>query len=117
MNKYLGEVPIKLGEKTYKIVYDWRAISEFQSKFGNNADVNTFSIDQIAETLVIGLSKHHPDITLDDIMAASPPIGYVSDCIVEAFVYAQHGVEEGKKMIDEAKNIVKESKKKPKKTT
>ena len=114
-NKYTGEVDIKIKDKVYKIVYDWRAISEYQTKFGKDADLNNFTLEQIAETLLIGLQKHHKEeITLDDIFEASPPMSYVSDCIVEAFIYAQHGPEEGSKIIDDAKNLVDDVKKKMK---
>jgi hypothetical protein len=113
MNKYTGEVDVKLGNKSYKLIYDWRAISEFQSRFGKDANLNDFSIDQIAETLLIGLKKYHEsDVTLEDIFDASPAMGYVSDCIIEAFVYSQHGPEKGAEIIKDAKKLDEDIKKK-----
>ena len=117
MNKYTGEVDFKLGDKTYTLVFDWRAIAEYQSRFGKDANIEDFSLEQIAETLLIGLKKHHPDISIDDIMDQSPPLGYVSDCIIEAFVYAHHGVEEGRRIIDEAKNVAEQLQEEVKKKT
>lgn len=108
MNKYTGEVDVKLGDKKYTLVFDWRAIAEFQSTFGKEADVTKFGLSEIADTLLIGFKKHHPDLTIDDIMDASPAIGYVSDCIVEGFIYAQHGAEEGAKIVESARETMTE---------
>ena len=114
MNKYTGEVDVKLGDKTYKLVFNWKAIAEYQSEFGIDAQIESFTINQIARVLQIGLSTKHPEVTIDDIMDASPPMGYITDCIIEAFIYAQHGAENGGKIVEEARRIVEETEKKTK---
>lgn len=102
MNKYTGEVDIKIGDKSAKLVYDWKAIAAFQSKFGKNSNINDFDINQICDTLLIGLQKHNPEITKDDIFDSSPAMTYITDCIVEAFIYAQYGAEKGGEIVTEA---------------
>lgn len=116
-NKYTGEVDIKIGNKNCKLVYDYRAIASYQTKFGKDANVNNFNIEEIVDTLLIGLAKNNPEITKDDIFDSSPAMAYVTDCIVEAFLYAQYGVDEARKIIDEATKAAEDVKKKLKKTT
>ena len=111
-NKYTGEVDFKLGEKALKVVFDLRAVAKFQSTFGNDADVDQFSLEQLIKTLIIGLEKHHSDITEEEIYEANPPIENISDAIVAGFIYAKKGPEEGQKIIDEALKAADELKKK-----
>jgi hypothetical protein len=117
VNKYTGEVKLSLGDRYYVLVYDWLAISEFQTRFGVDANVSKFNISEMAETLLIGLKRHHPDVTIDDLREASPPISYVSDKIVEAFIYAQHGKEKGIEILEEASRAADEIEEEVKKKT
>lgn len=117
-NKYTGVVDVQIGDKKAKLVYDWAAIAEFQSTFGKEADINSFDIDQIATTLLIGLKRHNPEITKDDIFETSPAVAYISDCIAESFLYAQLGPEKAKALVEEArkqeKDVLAQVKKKTK---
>ena len=113
-NPYTGQVDLRIGETDAKLEFDWRAISAFQSKFGKDKGVDDLSLLEVAETIKIGLEKHNPDISLDDIMDESIPLAVATDKILEAFIYAQHGPDRGKEIIselvEEAQEIEKKSK-------
>lgn len=96
MNKYTGEVDIKLGEKTCTLIYDWRAIAQIQSTLGKDfitdlqKNVNPGSI---AEVLVIGLKKKNPEVTVDQILDASPPLLHTIEIVATAIGFAYFGAE------------------------
>lgn len=116
-NKHTGIVTISLGGTTAKLVYDYAAIAEFQNEFGQKADINDFKIDQIVDTLLIGLKRHNPEITKEQVYAASPPMAEISDWIIMAFIYSQHGPEKGGLVIDETRKVVDDLEKKTKAVT
>ena len=111
-NKHTGIVTISIGGKSAKLVYDYEAIAAFQAEFGKKADINDFGLTQLVDTLLIGLKRHNPDITKEEIFKASPPVAQMSDWLVKAFLYAQHGPEEGGKIIDEAEALGRDLQKK-----
>lgn len=95
-NKYTGEVEIQLGGKTLKLVYDFRALSKITSKHGKDAlqtILQGLDVDLIASVLHIGLVKHQPLITIEEIMEASPPVVPMIKAIDEAMTYALYGAE------------------------
>lgn len=116
MNKYTGEAIINIAGKDCKVVYNYQAISKFQSKYGKNADINDFNLDDLVTTLLIGFEEHSSDVTKDDILKSSPPMVKLSDVIVEAFLYAQYGVEDAIEIMNRADKAVKDVKKKTLKT-
>lgn len=105
MNKYTGEVHLKIGEKDCVLVYDWGAIAAYQSKFGKDARITDFGIDELCDALLIGLKKHNPEITKEFIMDNSTPLGQVVDAIIEAFVYAHNGVEKGIEILEASTKV------------
>ena len=105
-NKYTGEVSIKIGAKEYTLVYDYRAISAFHTKFGINVEIDKMSIDQLVDVIVIGLKKKHFEHSESDlremIFEASPPTAVMADAVTKAFLYAQHGSEVANEIIEAA---------------
>ena len=95
-NKYTGEVSLETRNKTLTVAYDWSAIAALRSEYTdeeidsvfNNPDIKT-----IAKVLLIGLKKHHPDMTIDAVYESSPPFVPTINAIKEAFTYAYFGNE------------------------
>lgn len=96
MNKYTGTVDFKLGSKSAKLVYDWRAISELKSKYGKDIFTGLYLADPniVADMLAVGLKGS--GITLDEILDFSPPIIPTVNAIDLALTYSYYGPE-GKK--------------------
>ena len=109
MNKYTGEVEILLADKPYKLVYDWRALAEVQTKHGGNILKELFngiSPATIADILVIGMKKHHPEMTVDTLMDISPPFIPMVQALDKALAYSYFGAEDtveasGEKQVSE----------------
>jgi hypothetical protein len=107
MTKYNGEVKVKLGGKDYTIVYNWAALADIQEKHGFNLLLNLANakIDAVADVLLVGLKKHHPDVTKEFLLEASPPLIPLLTALNEAVTYCFYGAdgapkeagEEGKK--------------------
>lgn len=72
-NAIRGEAPLHLGGSVYTLCYDWNALAVIAHKVGQ--DVNLFDPETLAVVLSLGLSKHHPGVTPDVILDASPPLG------------------------------------------
>lgn len=89
MNPYRGEFEIEWlnGEKR-TIVYDWHAIATLRKKFGEDANVivekMNSDFDVMADVVMIGLRKYHPEITAKDVMDASPPIIPTVQAVVDS---------------------------------
>ncbi len=76
-NAHIGDVEVDIGGKKYRLRYDWKAISEVQAQFGTGNISSLFSQaspDFVAGMLLIGLRRHHPDLTKEQLFEASPPI-------------------------------------------
>lgn len=95
MNKYTGEVGIKLDGKEYTVIYDLRALAAIQSKYGNDTiatlRAETITAMEMADILSIGLKRHHPEMTADVILDLSPPLIVMSDAVNLAIAYAWFG--------------------------
>lgn len=97
MNKYTGEVEIQIGAKKAILVYDWRAIAELQTKLGADAITDMFKQvkpSTIAEILLIGFKKKSPDVTLEDILDASPCLIPTVKLIEKAITFSYFGADE-----------------------
>ncbi len=93
MNKYLATVDFVLGDKTYRLNYNYEAIAEVLSKFGKEV-LNTLyelSPNELAEILAIGLKADN--VSAKQIMEHSPPIFATCKLIDEALGYAYFGPE------------------------
>jgi hypothetical protein len=97
MNKYTGEVEIQLGAKKGILVFDWRAIAELQTKLGADAITDMFKQvkpSTIAEILLIGFKKKSPEVTMEEILDASPCLIPTVQAIEKAISFAYFGAEE-----------------------
>lgn len=102
-NAYTGEERLALGKKNVTIVFDWRAISELKTRHTGNI-IKTMVDDPdpatIASILQVGLMKHQPEITVDEIIDASPAIYPTLAALDAALAHAYfgpRGAEESKK--------------------
>ena len=114
MNKYTGEVEIILAGKPHTLVYDWRALAEVQTKHGGNIVKELFngiSPAVVADILVIGLRKKHPEITVETLMDISPPFIPMVQALDRAIAYSYFGVDEVAEATD-AKQVSGDDKKK-----
>lgn len=96
LNKYTGEVRLPINGKSYTLVYDWRAMSKLYSDYGRDA-MSHFEQNPdpaiLANILAIGMNKHHPEVTADFILDASPPMVAAADAVHMALLYCMHGPE------------------------
>lgn len=97
-NKYMGEAPLVLDGKTHSVVFDYAAIAEAQEKLGTEALVKigvlgSLAVREMCELAAIGLKKHHPNVTADDLMRLSPPIAHMRKACDDALTYAFFGAE------------------------
>lgn len=122
-NKYTGEVPLKIGEHNGVLVYDWAAVSFVKTnltpeELDNLAQV---SPEKLALVAAAGFKKKSPEITVDVIMEASPSIMEVATAIDRALLFAFHGPENARQILEPIdkmnEDLAKgEEKKTPKKT-
>jgi hypothetical protein len=121
-NKYTGEVPLKIGDQDGILVFDWAALAAVKSQISQAEMDNLAQLapDKLAIMAACGFKKKSPHLTLEVIMAASPPIMEVATAIDRALLFAYHGPEAARQIlepIDKAvddfeKSTAKESKKK-----
>lgn len=102
-NSYTGEVAVNIGGKPYKLLFDWAAIAKLHTKFGaENMEglVRQSNISDLAEIVAIGLERHHPEMSADDVMKASPAILEVQASLDWALSVAYLGAEVAEKVKD-----------------
>lgn len=95
MNPYRGEVQLTVDGESYALVFDWDAVAQLRATYGAQFDARLFEacysgdVSTMSRMLEIALRKRHPDITVEQIMAASPVINDVAlaltSCITLAF--------------------------------
>lgn len=101
-NKYTGEVTLDLAGVSCTLVYDWRALADIQSKYGEDAfdtlfeDING-DFEKLADILAAGLRRHHPEMTAAAVMEASPALLPVREAVHLAILAAFLGPEKPKK--------------------
>jgi hypothetical protein len=99
-NGYTGDVQIPIGGKHYTLRFDYAAISELRSSHDEGVIKSLFADpdpNQVAEIIVIGLKRHHPEIKIEEILDHSPPLYPSINKIDLALTYAYFGPEEFKK--------------------
>lgn len=97
MNKYTGEVPVKVGDKVCTLFFSWRALAEVQSKHGTDILKELshgMSFDIIADVLAIGFKKHNPEMTKEAIMDASPAFVPMVQAVDKALAFAYFGADD-----------------------
>ncbi|QQP94056.1 hypothetical protein IGS68_35180 (plasmid) [Skermanella sp. TT6] len=83
--------PIVLGDRTFLLDFDWPALSQIYRDYGPTRDL--FDPEVLGGIVLIGLKRHHPDVTADTLTAASPPIVQVVAAVDRALRYAYDGVD------------------------
>lgn len=83
--------PLVLSDQTFLLDFDWPALAEIYKRFGATADL--FNPEILGEVVVLGLRRHHPDITLAVVHAGSPPVVEVIRTVDRALKWAYSGVD------------------------
>ena len=101
-NKYTGEVPFKVGEKDGTLVYDYNALAVVKSQITQAELDNLAQLapDKLAIMAAAGFQKKSPDITAEYIMDKSPPIMALATAIDRALLFAYHGPENARKILE-----------------
>lgn len=112
-NKYTGEVPLKVGDKDGILVYDWAALAVIksnttQAEIGNLAQMHP---EKLALVMAAGFKKKNPDITVEYIMANSPPIMDAAQAVDRALLFAYHGPEEARKILEPLDKAIEQAEK------
>lgn len=81
VNRDRGEVALVMGGETYVLHYDWRAVGLIRERFGAKefeaklaALGDGVDVAGLAEVVVIGLARNHPDMTAEMVLDLSPPM-------------------------------------------
>ena len=92
-NTYEGQVPIRLGSREIKLQIDYRAVGALISHLGDtdwaaetSKAFNDYDMERVARIIEIAAKRHHPEITVDQILDASPPF-QVAYKAVEACIF------------------------------
>lgn len=95
MNQYTAQVPIEILGAEYKLELDWRAIGRIKTELGDRAlaNIHSHSPEDITTILLIGLAKHHPEVTRDMVLNSSPPWLPTLNKIQLALAYFYWGAE------------------------
>ena len=62
---------IQIDGQTYKVEFSWPTFAEARTKYGEDPDMMNPAV--LSEYTALALKRHHPMITADQIMTASPP--------------------------------------------
>lgn len=101
-NKYTGEVPFKVGEIDGVLVYDYNALAIVKSQISQEELDNLAQLapDKLAIMAAAGFLKKTPAITADIIMEASPPLMALATAVDRALLFAYHGPEQARKILE-----------------
>lgn len=93
MSEHTGEYSLEMGGKKYTLKFGWKAISELTSTYGEDAleNLTLGNVDVLANVLVIGLKKHHPEITIEKIFDEDPPVLFAAEAVQKALMHAFYG--------------------------
>ena len=95
-NKFNGEIEIEINGEICTICFDWEAIGKLNTLFTPS------QLDEITEgrggnhlldLLLIGLGKHHPDITKADIEKSLPPFIPTMEAVGRSMNWGYFGVD------------------------
>ncbi len=97
-NSYRGDVALEIGGKQYVLKYDWTAVVQLKTEFGNEFDLETsramteMDLPVLAKILAIGLECYQlGKFTDQDIIKLSPPIVPIIGAIEKAISRAYYG--------------------------
>lgn len=74
-----GIPEIEIDGQKYKVEFNWPSFAEARSKLGEDPDMMNPAI--LSEYAAIALKRHHPMVTADQLMTASPPMIPVAQAI------------------------------------
>lgn len=97
-NKHKGEVGIVIGGKEKILVFDYEAMEKTQGEFTPEkmlklGIVGAFAVEELTRLAAIGFQKHNPEMTVEAIKAASPPLVKLQAAIDRAMTLTFFGVE------------------------
>lgn len=107
MGKHTGDVPVVIDGKNFKLKIDYTALSALE-EFCTRKDLESLGdlpIVKIAKILTIALARHHPEITEEFIMAASPPLAEMARAIDHALLYSRYGPQTAEEIIAKMKEL------------
>jgi len=100
MNKYRGEVPVRLEGRKAVLQFDYDALARLKAAYGEQGHVRLMSatagldLEVLTEGLVIGLERHQPgEYDAARIKAISPPVEAMQTAVYEALSAAWYGEE------------------------
>lgn len=67
-----GIPEIQIDGQTYKVEFNWPSFAEARKTLGEDPDM--MNPEVLSQYLALALKRHHPMITSDQIMTASPPM-------------------------------------------
>lgn len=112
-NKYTGEVPFTVGKYNGTLVYDYAALAIIRSQITQDEldNLAQLSPDKLAIMAAAGFQKLSPEITQEIIMSVSPPIMLMATAIDRALLFAYHGPEQARAILEPIDKAVEEAEK------
>lgn len=116
-NKYTGEVPLNIGDKKGVLVYDWNALALVRSNLTQQEMDNLAQLhpEKLALLTAAGFKKKNPEITAEVIMEISPPIMELANAVDRALLFAYHGPEAARQILEPMDKAIEEMTKKKQK--
>jgi hypothetical protein len=93
---HTGETSLSLGDQQLTLVFDWRAMSAVRTLLKGGdifAALAGQDPDMLAALVAIGARRHHPDVTAESVLDASPPLVQTQAAVVKAINRAFWGAE------------------------
>ena len=67
-----GIPEIEIDGQTYKVEFNWPSFAEARKTLGEDPDM--MNPEALSQYVAFALKRHHPMVTADQIMTASPPM-------------------------------------------
>jgi hypothetical protein len=93
-NAYTGDCDLVIeGWPAYQLRFDWEALAALQTQFGDQAlkIVTGKDIGALLQLTAIGLQRHHPGITADDLRQHPPALAPLMVGVGQALALAYNG--------------------------
>jgi hypothetical protein len=97
-NAYTGDCDLAIeGWPAYRLRFDWEALAALQTQFGEQAlkIVTGKDIGALLQLTAIGLQRHHPGITADDLRQHPPALAPLMVGVGQALALAYNGPSTG----------------------
>lgn len=118
-NKYTGEIDFTVGGVAGILVYDWAALGVVRSTITQEEWNNLAQLhpEKLAAVAAAGFKKKSPHITAAFIIENSPPIMEMANAVDRALLFAYHGPETARKILEPVDQLNKELEKATEKKT